>query len=386
MQPHSRALRFKGFALGRILVIPLAFLTVMALVSVAAGGVLVGDQVQNLGGNVKWIKGEPVPEFKRGQVYVVDIWGTWCPPCLADIPHLNATAIKYRDKNVSVIGIALPIPGTIPTDEFVKKKGDGMSYIVAEDIDSRITNTFKDVLGGSMFPTLAIIDRQGRLAWMGRGYPIQGFGEALEKVVDGTYDLRGAVNESDRQNAIKIKAHPLLIEMDDAWKAHNVEKALDALRQLIVLDRGMFSMSAPEAYMSLRQLGPKDRAVNFAREVVDQLLTANDPSLAWALGTLSADILFTSGTHGALVVRKGLDADELDLALRAAMRSNEITGEKDPWRLQSLAMAYFAKGEHKQAATLMTRSVENAQSANWGEEELDKLRKMLTEYRDGPVK
>src|SRR2546426_44920 len=58
--------------------------------------------------------GTPAPEFDlaqvfgssirsedlRGQAVVLDLWATWCGPCLDEIPNLNALAGKYKEKNV----------------------------------------------------------------------------------------------------------------------------------------------------------------------------------------------------------------------------------------------------------------------------------------------
>ena len=41
----------------------------------------------------------------KGKVTIVDIWGTWCPPCRMEIPHFIALRDNYKDKGVEIIGI-----------------------------------------------------------------------------------------------------------------------------------------------------------------------------------------------------------------------------------------------------------------------------------------
>ena len=41
-----------------------------------------------------------------GKVVLVDIWGTWCPPCRKAAPKLTALQDKYRDQGLEIVGIA----------------------------------------------------------------------------------------------------------------------------------------------------------------------------------------------------------------------------------------------------------------------------------------
>lgn len=43
----------------------------------------------------------------KGKWVLVNFWATWCPPCLEEIPALNALQDKYKNTRLEVIGIAM---------------------------------------------------------------------------------------------------------------------------------------------------------------------------------------------------------------------------------------------------------------------------------------
>src|SRR5438309_10278770 len=51
-----------------------------------------------------WLRGEPVANFAKGHVYVVESWATWCQPCVASMPHLTQIQKEFGDK-ATVIGV-----------------------------------------------------------------------------------------------------------------------------------------------------------------------------------------------------------------------------------------------------------------------------------------
>lgn len=67
-----------------------------------------GDQAPPLG--FKAVLNGPQPQdinwhTLRGKVVVLDFWGTWCAPCVADIPRLNDLVSRYHDKPVQFIAV-----------------------------------------------------------------------------------------------------------------------------------------------------------------------------------------------------------------------------------------------------------------------------------------
>src|SRR5690625_821015 len=86
------------------LFIPLILLSLCFIEAKPMPGRLnIGDPMPPIKGST-WVKGTPVHHFKKGQIYVIDFWATWCVPCKVSIPYLSNLADKYKNK-VTFIGI-----------------------------------------------------------------------------------------------------------------------------------------------------------------------------------------------------------------------------------------------------------------------------------------
>jgi thiol-disulfide isomerase/thioredoxin len=104
----------------------------------------------------------------RGKVILLDVWGTWCAPCLAALPRVQALAHK-RPAQVAVIGLAFEKGQT----------GQGAIDRVRAVIDAAhlsyphaiVGAGLLDRLGAQGLPTLALLDKRGRLRWVGGGMP-----------------------------------------------------------------------------------------------------------------------------------------------------------------------------------------------------------------------
>ena len=63
----------------------------------AKTGPLPGDPAPPIRASA-WIRGKPIESFADGRVYVVDLWATWCGPCLSAMPLLRKYQDRYPDK------------------------------------------------------------------------------------------------------------------------------------------------------------------------------------------------------------------------------------------------------------------------------------------------
>lgn len=81
----------------------------------------------------------------RGKVVFINIWATWCPPCVAEMPSIQQLAEAHPDDLV-VLGVSLDdAAGTV--EAFVG--GHGYTYPIAmEDAESTVSR--------KLFPTFAV--------------------------------------------------------------------------------------------------------------------------------------------------------------------------------------------------------------------------------------
>ncbi len=78
-----------------------------------------------------FVQGEAPGSWKQGNIYILECWATWCGPCIAAIPHVDALYDKYHSRGLNVIGMNVMEDGVEKVRNFVEKKKDGMSYPVA---------------------------------------------------------------------------------------------------------------------------------------------------------------------------------------------------------------------------------------------------------------
>jgi thiol-disulfide isomerase/thioredoxin len=130
------------------------------------------------------LSGQPW-EFRqrRGRLMLVDFWGTWCPHCLAAVPQLNIVQERYGPYGLEVVGIAYE-SGT-PAEQ-VRKVNDTrtrlrMNYRVLLGSD-RDTCPVRRQFGVRAWPTLVLLDENGRIIWRGEGFDAQHMRE-LEGVI-----------------------------------------------------------------------------------------------------------------------------------------------------------------------------------------------------------
>ncbi len=96
-------------------------------------------------------------EDYEGKIVLLDFFATWCPPCLAEIPHLVEIQNTFKD-HVQIIGILM---------EESKSNEEIEEFRYSKNMNFPVTNStenflLSDALGGiKSLPTMVMYDKNG---------------------------------------------------------------------------------------------------------------------------------------------------------------------------------------------------------------------------------
>ena len=92
----------------------------------------------------------------RGRVVLLNVWATWCQPCLEEIPQLIALHDAYAPRGLSVVGVSIDAAG-MGGDVSDFATVHGMRYPLWLDPDQRVSVQF--LMRG--VPETILLDRAG---------------------------------------------------------------------------------------------------------------------------------------------------------------------------------------------------------------------------------
>ncbi len=149
-----------------------------------------GDQAENI--DVSWVEDVVMPDesgvpdgldnfitydlygnqvdqslFSDYKITIVDVWGTYCNPCIESMPTLALIYDQYAEKGVNVAGIVIDVQSAdgTPKADFIAKAieiksqtGANFTHIIVSDNVRRAV--IKDI---SAIPASFIVDSQGKI-------------------------------------------------------------------------------------------------------------------------------------------------------------------------------------------------------------------------------
>ena len=96
-------------------------------------------------------------ETLKGQVTVLNFWGSWCGPCQTEHPRLQA----LREKNIRLIGVNAFDPNAKDAVAFLKKEGNPFLFVGVDPKKGGLC----EMLGIDSIPQTFVIGRQAEVLW-----------------------------------------------------------------------------------------------------------------------------------------------------------------------------------------------------------------------------
>lgn len=124
-----------------------------------------------LRGDLKAVKGW---EDLKGKSVVLEFWGTFCDPCVENIPHMNELAEKFRDKPVVFISLSKEKAGTV--EAFLKE------HEMKGNIAAEASEAFRNFRVRGI-PHTVLVDKEGMIR--GFSYPSEVTPATIEDLLAG---------------------------------------------------------------------------------------------------------------------------------------------------------------------------------------------------------
>ncbi len=101
----------------------------------------------------------------KGRIVVVDVWATWCIPCVERFPYMVRLFHEYKDRGVEFVSISVDDredkAAVERARQFVRKQqATFRNYLMNENIMESF-----EKLGVEGIPAVLIYDRAGRLRY-----------------------------------------------------------------------------------------------------------------------------------------------------------------------------------------------------------------------------
>ena len=262
-----------------------------------------------------WLQGDPIKPAE-GTAYVVELWATWCRPCIEAMPHLSDLAERHADDGVVVIAINVEESDLDTVRGFIEEHSADMLYSIGYDRSEAAQNQWVEAAGLRGLPASFVIGRDQQIAWV--GHP-----SALEPVVTAVAKNRWSPEEGRRRARDQRLAIPY-----------------------------------------------SERAVT---------LLATDPDAAYPLiRTLLRSVLheqpeYLHGLAYHVFAAPNVARRDLDVAYDVAARASELLEWNDPAVLETLSKIREKQGRNEDARALQRRAVKTSGGAARYRSRLERL-------------
>jgi thiol-disulfide isomerase/thioredoxin len=342
-----------------------AALAVCLFPTLYAAGLKPGDAAPEIRES-SWAQGAEVKTFEGDKVYIVEFWATWCGPCLASIPHLDALRKKHEAKGLVIIGQNLGEDAKTVGD-FVKGMKGKMGYRVAVDDKAEggwMAKHWLSAAGQNGIPCAFVVGKSGKVAFI--GHPMELKESLLEKLLAEPSTKAPSSGDESAAKAVPLSAKAS--ELADnaraeiaAGKLDDAEATLGSLHDELSPDFGYIAGLLELELLLARKRN--DDALGLSKLLREDY--AKNPVVLVAVASR-------------LAARPDANSKLLAAAEKIATPLSVVPGEVQGAALSTLARVAFLKGDKDRAVDLQMKAVALAPKAG-----ADAARAMLECYRAG---
>jgi thiol-disulfide isomerase/thioredoxin len=143
-----------------------AFLKKLLAVFALAGGLEVGERAPDV--TLRDWHDRPVAlaDF-HGKVVCIDFWASWCAPCKAALPALDAFARRHADAGLAVLAVDIDTDRAA-AERFIAERVPDSAMTLLRDPGGDLMKRF----GASGMPALYVLDRAGTVRAVEAGYAL----------------------------------------------------------------------------------------------------------------------------------------------------------------------------------------------------------------------
>ena len=103
-------------------------------------------------------------DFLKGKVILVNFWATWCPPCIQELPTIQALWDSKQREDFEVVAVNVGEPKE-QVEEFLREFNYALEFPILLDLDLEIYKLWKV----RPVPTTYIVDRLNNIRYKGLG-------------------------------------------------------------------------------------------------------------------------------------------------------------------------------------------------------------------------
>ena len=273
---------------------------------------------------------------EKAAVTVVVFWASWCPLSRTVLELYNEQQQQLAGKNVCFMAVTSEQPKLI---QLFLSQSKWNNLTICCDPERDVFRSFMEACRIRKLPYIFVLNRdsetkQNRLYYHGLAVkqqaddPLADFTTALSTIIDGSYDLAGAVDrERYYETVFQLRA-----DIHEAWKSDDLTRLADLVKQ------GR-SLEIPE--------GEEDTVISMFNEIGWDLVTSKERT-----------------------------RQHITVGLAAALVAVEAGGRARGYVVDTYARALFENGELKQAVTMQKDAVKLARD----EQEANELQATLDWY------